>query len=42
MSRILNSLTKIGIGIALIGGATNSMLYNGSDFYDFLAFWARK
>ena len=25
----MNSLTRIGVGIALIGGAANSMLYNG-------------
>lgn len=28
MARILNSLTQIGLGIALVGGAANSMLYN--------------
>jgi hypothetical protein len=32
MSRLLNSLTKLGIGIAVIGGAANSMLYNGYYF----------
>ena len=25
----MNSLTRLGIGIALVGGAANSMLYNG-------------
>lgn len=30
MSRLLNSLTRLGIGIALVGGAANSMLYNGN------------
>ena len=29
MARFLNSLTRIGLGIALVGGAANSMLYNG-------------
>lgn len=28
MSKLMNSLTKIGIGIALVGGAANSILYN--------------
>lgn len=27
-SKFLNSLTRLGIGIALVGGAANSMLYN--------------
>jgi hypothetical protein len=29
MARLMNSLTRLGIGIALVGGAANSMLYNG-------------
>lgn len=28
MSKLMNSLTKIGVGIALVGGAANSILYN--------------
>lgn len=28
MSNIMNALTRLGVGIALIGGAANSMLYN--------------
>jgi prohibitin 1 len=28
MSKLMNSLTRLGVGIALIGGAANSMLYN--------------
>ena len=30
-SKILNTLTKFGIGVALLGGAANSMLYNGKN-----------
>jgi hypothetical protein len=29
MAQILNQLTRIGVAIALVGGAANSMLYNG-------------
>jgi hypothetical protein len=29
MSNLMNSLTRLGVSIALIGGAANSMLYNG-------------
>lgn len=29
MSRIMNQLTRLGVAIALVGGAANSMLYNG-------------
>jgi hypothetical protein len=29
MSKLMNSLTRLGIGIALVSGAANSMLYNG-------------
>ena len=29
MSRIMNALTRLGVGIALVGGAASSMLYNG-------------
>lgn len=37
MSKIMNSLTRLGIGIALVGGAANSMLYNGNNkFNNFL------
>ena len=28
----MNNLTRIGIGIALVGGAANSMLYNGKRY----------
>jgi hypothetical protein len=33
MSRLLNTLTKLGLGVALVGGAANSMLYNGNARY---------
>jgi hypothetical protein len=26
----MNTLTRLGVGIALVGGAANSMLYNGN------------
>ena len=29
MAQLLNNLTRIGVAIALVGGAANSMLYNG-------------
>ena len=29
MAAILNNLTRLGVAVALIGGAANSMLYNG-------------
>lgn len=28
MSKLMNTLTRLGVGIALVGGAANSMLYN--------------
>ncbi len=29
MAAILNNLTRLGVAVALVGGAANSMLYNG-------------
>ncbi len=29
MAQSLNTLTRLGVAIALVGGAANSMLYNG-------------
>jgi hypothetical protein len=29
----MNTLTRLGVGIALVGGAANSMLYNGTVFF---------
>ena len=29
MAKLMNSLTRLGIAVALVGGAANSMLYNG-------------
>lgn len=30
MAQILNTITRLGVAIALVGGAANSMLYNGN------------
>jgi hypothetical protein len=29
MARLMNTLTRLGVAVALVGGAANSMLYNG-------------
>ena len=30
MAALLNGVTRLGIAVALVGGAANSMLYNGT------------
>jgi len=38
MSKLMNSLTRVGIGLALLGGAANSMLYNVEGGYRAIIF----